>query len=294
MTRAVKTCPVRTISREVFVTPQRLHAKHPFGMMIQSDLSGNRKLNSQRLAFEKAPIMHSRAIEERKRSLILTDEQREVLVGILLGDACLESRNRGRTYRLKVEQSAHHLPYVQHLYQVFEPWVFSTSYPKERTTRDRASTISWSFSTVSHSALRFYAHQFYDERRKRVPELIHRWLTPRGLAYWYMDDGSMKSAQSKGALFNTQGFSKGEVERLIEVLKSQFDLLASPRQQSDGWQIYISGTSFEVLGDLIEPFVISAMRYKIPAARQPRRTPCIPKNEPPAIGPRRSVGPSRP
>jgi hypothetical protein len=26
----VKMRPVRTISREVFVTPQRLHAKHPF------------------------------------------------------------------------------------------------------------------------------------------------------------------------------------------------------------------------------------------------------------------------
>jgi hypothetical protein len=31
---AVKMRPARTISREVFVTPQRLHARHPFGMVI--------------------------------------------------------------------------------------------------------------------------------------------------------------------------------------------------------------------------------------------------------------------
>ena len=41
--------PVRTISREVFVTPQRLNARHPSGMVRQSDLPGNRKLNNQRL-----------------------------------------------------------------------------------------------------------------------------------------------------------------------------------------------------------------------------------------------------
>ncbi len=41
----VKMRPARTISREVFVTPQRLHAEHPLWMVIQSELSGDRELN---------------------------------------------------------------------------------------------------------------------------------------------------------------------------------------------------------------------------------------------------------
>ena len=49
-TRAVKMRPVRTISREVFVTPQRLYAGHPIGMVRQSELPSDRKLSDQRLA----------------------------------------------------------------------------------------------------------------------------------------------------------------------------------------------------------------------------------------------------
>ncbi len=48
--RKVKMRPVRTISREVFVTPQRLYAGHPNGMMRQSELPSDRKLSDQRLA----------------------------------------------------------------------------------------------------------------------------------------------------------------------------------------------------------------------------------------------------
>ena len=61
-------------------------------MVIQSDLPGDRE-----------PRKGSLAPKEEKMKL--SREQREILVGILLGDAHLETQNRGRTYRLKVEHS---------------------------------------------------------------------------------------------------------------------------------------------------------------------------------------------
>ena len=50
--------------------------------------------------------MRSRAIEAYKTTLRLTDVQREIVVGVLLGDAHLETQDRGRSYRLKIEQCA--------------------------------------------------------------------------------------------------------------------------------------------------------------------------------------------
>jgi len=217
--------------------------------------------------------MRSKAIEEHKKSLKLSKEQREVLVGLLLGDACLETQNGGRTYRVKVEQSAQHEVYLRHLHSLFGPWVLSPPHNKKCRASNGSVTMSWVFNTVSHAAFRFFAQQFYDERRKKVPELIHRWLTRRGLAYWFMDDGSMKSSQSKGVIFNTQGFLKPEVEQLAAVLRNQFGLQAGPRRQSDGWQVYVSGTSFEAFLNLVQPLVIAEMQYKLPPAR---RT-CLPK-----------------
>ena len=212
--------------------------------------------------------MHSRQVEEHKRRLSFTDIQRETIVGILLGDACLETQNGGHTFRMKVEQSARHESYVRHLYGAFSEWVLSPPRAKRCTASNGAVTTSWAFQTVSHAALRFYGHQFYADGRKRVPKLIHRWLTPRGLAHWYMDDGSMKSRQSKGVIFNTQGFVLGDVERLCVVLKSKFDLEAQPRRQPDGSQIYVSGGSFERFLAWIDPYLIPEMRYKIPQLRR--------------------------
>jgi len=211
--------------------------------------------------------VHSRAIEEPKRKLKLSREQREVLVGILLGDACLETQNQGRTYRLKIEQSERHQAYLNHLYHLFEEWVLTP--PRRRSVVSRGhESWNWVFQTVSHGAFRFYAHQFYEDKRKRVPKLIHRWLTPRALAYWFMDDGSIKSRESKGVLLNTQAFHRSEVERLVQVLQNLFGLQAGPRKQKEGYQITISGTSYERFLELVAPYILEDMRYKVPPARR--------------------------
>jgi hypothetical protein len=211
--------------------------------------------------------VRSRVIETYKTTLTLSDVQRETLVGILLGDACLETQNAGRTYRLKIEQGAAHADYVQHLYDVLRDWVLSPPRSKRGQTRG-VSTINLAFQTVSHDELAEFGELFYRDRRKIVPENIGDVLTARGLAYWYMDDGSMKSSESKGVLFNTHGYQPDEISTLIAVL-GEFGLDAKPRRQTDGVQIYVSGRSFERFVELVDPYVIEAMRYKVP---QPRRT----------------------
>ncbi len=218
--------------------------------------------------------MHSRVIEQYKQTLELSQLHHEVIVGMLLGDSCLETQNGGRTYRLKFEQSKAHEPYARHVYSLFREWVLTPPREKQGRSSNGTTTTNVVFQTVSHLAFRLYGRGFYPEAgKKKVPETIGQWLTPRGLAYWFMDDGSAKSAQSKGVILNTQAFALDEVERLIDVLRGKFRLQASVRPQTDGYQIYVSGRSYEDLTGSIDPYVIKEMRYKVP---QPRRTP-LPK-----------------
>ncbi len=210
--------------------------------------------------------MRSRQIEAYKRQLALTAPQREMLVGLLLGDACLETQNRGRTYRLKIEHSIAQAQYVQHLYEAFREWVLCGPRLKSQRIAGKTYQKVW-FNTVSHSAFRFYAQQFYRNGKKVVPKLIYRLWTARGLAYWFMDDGSIKSKQSKGVLFNTQRFSEPDVARLIGVLQGKFGLEAKRRRQPEGQQIYISGRSYERFCALVEPYLIPQMRSKLPSER---------------------------
>lgn len=209
--------------------------------------------------------MYSREIEERKSRLRLTDEQREIIVGLLLGDAHLETQNGGRTYRMKLEYSQKHRQYAEHLYGIFREWILTPPKVKTDATHDNV----W-FQTVSHQAFRFYAHQFTESGRKCVPKLIHRFLAARSVAYWFMDDGSIKSRESKGVILNTHGFVKNDVGLLIGALRSRFGLEADLRRQKDGLQIYVSGKSFERFREIVDPYVVASMRYKIPADRKTR------------------------
>jgi hypothetical protein len=207
--------------------------------------------------------MYSREIEQAKSSLKLTDTQREVLVGVLLGDAHLETQNSGRTYRVKFEYRAKHADYANHLYELFKGWILA----KPQLKQDETHTNIW-FQTVSHSAFRFFAQQFYNEKRKCVPKLIHRYLTERSIAYWYMDDSSIKSRESKGVIFNTQGFVRNDVLRLVKTMREKFALEANLRKQKDGFQIYISGKSYERFREIVDEYILPSMRYKIPVDRK--------------------------
>lgn len=82
-----------------------------------------------------------------------------------------------------------------------------------------------------------------------------------------MDDGSIKSRESKAVIFNTHGFQRNDVRRLIDVLRSCYGLEARERRQKDGTQIYISGTSYERFREVVDPYIHPSMRYKIPVDR---------------------------
>lgn len=202
----------------------------------------------------------------------LTLLQKEVLFGVILGDAHLETQNNRITYRVKFEQSIKHKAYIEHLYDVFKNYVKTSPQLKLVTYKNnQTKSTNIRFATISSSTFTFFGKQFYKDKKKVIPKLIHRWLTPRALAYWYMDDGSMKSYQSKGVLLNTQAFSHAEVQLLCNVLTEKFNLYCWPRKQKKNtYQIYISGKTYETLRNCIYPFIIPDMQYKFPLPRKIR------------------------
>ncbi len=209
--------------------------------------------------------MRSRILEEYKTTLKLTPRQREVLVGLLLGDGHIEQPYITPRARLKVEQRIGAKEYVEWLYDIFHDWIRSDIRTRSKFLKSTGKTYkSCEFTTFTHEELMFYRELFYPDGKKVIPTNIYDILTPLGLAIWFMDDGSIKSHESKGRILNTHSFSKHEVLMLCAVLQDKFNLQAWPRKQKDGIQIYISGKSSETLQCILEPHVIPMMRYKLP------------------------------
>jgi hypothetical protein len=207
--------------------------------------------------------MNTKEIKENKKKLTLSNEQRAILVGLLLGDGHLETQNGGRTYRLKVEHSEKQVDYVHWLYELFASWIPSKPYRRVRPD----GRISVGFTTYSHGSFRFYAQQFYPIGKKKViPKLINKLLTQAGLAVWFMDDGSRKSSKHTTYNIHTLAYTKRDLERLQDTLLKKFGIITSlHRQKETSWRIYIPSVSAERFKSIIQPYVnlIPSMKVKL-------------------------------
>lgn len=209
--------------------------------------------------------MNSREIKEYKRELKLNKAQRSILVGMLLGDGHLETRNNGVTYRLKVEHLSKQAFYVDWIYDHFKDWVLTPPKYKEKLVLGKIYQ-NYYFSTLSVGNFRFYGKQFYDsQNRKVIPKQIRKWLTPLALAVWIMDDGSSKSKDHKAVILNTQCFSKDDLKILIKALQSIYGVEANFRKQREGLQLIVVGTSAELLYKIVQKYMLPNFNYKFGA-----------------------------
>lgn len=175
------------------------------------------------------------------KQTLLSTVQKQILIGSLLGDGHLETQNNGITYRFIVVQSSKKPLYFQFLFQQFQNMITTPVYT--RTYPTGAST--YRLTTRTSEIFTPYAEMFYNGKAKRVPVCIEESLSPLGLAIWSMDDGSLKSSQSKGVYLNTQGFSGGDIDLLCDCLKTKYSIDSWKRPDSGRYRIYVSGKSYE-------------------------------------------------
>ena len=193
----------------------------------------------------------------------LTKIQKDIIVGLLLGDGSLEY-DGFKASRLQIKQCEKKKDYVQWLYERLSNLVKTP--PKQRMDYRQ-----WYFSTKSTVDLERYRKIFYLNGRKIVPENISTLIvSPLTLAVWFMDDGSLdyrvKSHYSFS--FSTDAFKVKEVRLLQNVLKNRFKIESSIQTPSSrGKQytkLYIGKDGRERFLKIISPYILSCFSYKIP------------------------------
>ena len=91
-------------------------------------------------------------------------------------------------------------------------------------------------------------------------------LEPISLAFWYMDDGSLKHVDdnniSPNIIISSNSFSKEENELLINCLNKKFGIEANLRREKKYWSIYITTEGTKKFLKLISPYIHPCLRYK--------------------------------
>lgn len=193
----------------------------------------------------------------------------EILVGILLGDGHVQKRSLNGNSRFMYGQSSlriHHLNYFKHVLNLFKPYLSETFKLKEKTFKDNRTNNTYksvNFATLSLPCFNQYKSLFYKNNKKIVPINIQELLTPIGLAYWIMDDGSI---QNKGLHLNTYAFNSEDVLKLKSTLENMFgnnSLKCSIHKHKKGDRIYIFGESMDILRNNISVYMHEDMLYKL-------------------------------
>lgn len=206
---------------------------------------------------EKKVVTWSRDIRDlQKRLKLLNVIQQRVLIGTLLGDACIAANSYGKNYRLKIEHCDKQREYVFWKYDVFRK--FTLSLPKYQKVNQ-----SWQFRTISHPIFNEYQKIFYLNGKKRVPINIAKLLThPLSLAVWYMDDGAL-GPRKRGFTLNSQSFTKEENKKLQRCLKRNFNLPSVLHQDKGRCRIYIHPDNALKFKKTIGKFILPNLKYKI-------------------------------
>ena len=193
--------------------------------------------------------------------------QRKLIVGSLLGDGSLTIPvGKHGVPRLVFEHTSDQFPYLWFKYWVFKDLGGRVPQLRKKPSTDGKLYQSYRWVSYRSSSFLFYFQQFYrmdalGQRRRQIPKLIHRWLTKEALSIWFQDDG-MKVGPNTYVL-NTQAYRLQDHRILQQALERNFGLGTSVHKNKGSYQLYICASSGARFRQLILPYMVSCMMYKI-------------------------------
>ena len=192
----------------------------------------------------------------------LSERQKAIVIGTLLGDGCLETN--GRYVRLRTDHSERQKKYVfWKFYQIHNLTSGRPRFVEYYDKRTRKIYKHWRFDTISTEKFTPYKNLFYANGKKQVPLNIKELLIkPLSIAVWFMDDGYRRK-DCKGAYFNTQAYSKQGQRLLQETLEKNFGIRTRIHWARGKAKIYIPSSEFDAFQNLIESEAIPCLEEKL-------------------------------
>ncbi|GAU12241.1 hypothetical protein TSUD_02070 [Trifolium subterraneum] len=194
-----------------------------------------------------------RKIIKKPTSLKLSKEQREILIGMLLGGLQIDSDDQRKNHIIRFDfdgNSESHYVLKNHIHRQFYEWLHPTFKPSDD------SNIPDKFCTIATSHFGFYADQFWSKGQPTTPKLIHRWLSPCVLAYWYMYGGHRNS--SGDVLLKIKGNREG-VENIVKKFKAM-SIDCKVKGKGKVFWIGILGSNTTWFWKLVEPYILEDVR----------------------------------
>ena len=213
-----------------------------------------------------------------KNNLQFNQKQKDIILGSLLGDGKLISNDKGRTWQFYVSHWNKYSSYFYHKF--FSLYNFCKDRPRYNSVYHLGTPLynysKYYFNTSVHNNFRFYGNLFYtydpinDRLVKKLPLNLGKFLSPRAIAYWYMDKGCIKLiGQSKLMVIRTEKFTFKEINYLKKILISKYSIKTNLIRKMNkgvfiGFRLVINKKSSLAFCKLIEPYLIYHVPFEWP------------------------------
>lgn len=194
------------------------------------------------------------------------DEVIPMIYGMLLGDSSIinDKRTNSNNIRISTTQGEAQLEYLKLKQSIFGEDNFRI-YKGKSWYCDNAvysGRLVMDINIANH-----VLQDCYVDGKKAITERMMDKITPMSLAFWYMDDGTIRhrsvdDKQGPSIEISTCGFTKEENEILIDMLWNKFGVKANLRRERTYWSIYITVEGTKVFLDLIKDYIPACMKYK--------------------------------
>lgn len=193
-----------------------------------------------------------------RADIILTEFQKQVILGTLLGDGSLNYPHKRSMYpKLRYTHGLAQQQYVEEKAEILKDLkpvvriVDNKGFGKQSVTMD-TSCISY-FKEI---------YEMLYPSGKVVTKEYLSLINEVGLAFWFMDDGSYRSNFGR---LHTEGFSKHEQIIMAEWFKERWniDVEIDLDKRKNLYYLRFRKEPFEKLVSLIKPYVTNSMKYKV-------------------------------
>lgn len=192
----------------------------------------------------------------RIKEIVLTAEQLEVLYGSLLGDMCITKSDT--LCRVVISHGGEQEAYFDHKCEVFKGLLGKVSKKPRFDSRIGKYYNKFVVRTLSHEVYIDLYNKLYVNG---VKVLTKEWLnkvTPRGLAYWFMDDGC-----NSGTLA-TNCFTLDECILIQDWLLERYNIETTIQKAANNQHVvYIKKCSRKDFCALVSPYFVPSMLYKL-------------------------------
>lgn len=199
-----------------------------------------------------------------------SSELKGYLTGLIFGDAYIGSGVTKRSFSIKTINKDFAFKIKEDL-ESCNTFNVSIKYHPAVSKDGVSHKEHWILTTSAHPYFAKKYHHFYDDYKHRVASKESLgWITPQGLANWYMCDGYVclvgkESGKIKNRRIDicTDRYSLKTVESMQTMLKTRFDLDCSIVKRGNVYRLRIKAVSYERFIGLIRPYIIPSMLYKL-------------------------------